>query len=104
MSTELKSIKGWEESEADSWGEYCKPGELVGEDVFDYFLNVLPPESLKKGYLQVGEPHGLGLNPGTGKYQSTYLTFAATKEKGVYRYCGACFPGGTISADVYRKF
>lgn len=104
MSTELKSIKGWEESEADNWGEYCKPGELVGEDVFDYFLNVLPPESLKKGYLQVGEPHGSGMNPRTGKYQSTYLTFVSAEEKRVYRYCGACFPGETVSADIYKKF
>lgn len=104
MSMELKSIKGWEKSEAASWGEYCKPGELVGEDVFDYFLNVLPPESLKKGYLQVGEPHGSRLNPRTGKYQSTYLTFVSAGEKGVYRYCGASFPGGTVSADIYKKF
>ncbi len=32
------------------------------------------------------------MNPKTGKYEQTYLTFEQV-EKGVYRYCGHCFAG-----------
>ena len=49
--TEIKSIKGWEASKHNSWGAYCNPGDLVSEDVFEYFLNILPPKRLSAGYL-----------------------------------------------------
>lgn len=100
-NTEIKTIKGWEKyadehsGENTDWGTYCKPGDIVGEDVYNYFLDILPPRSFWRGYLQVGEPHSTAMNSKTGKYQSTYATFVATDEKGVYKYCGICFAGET---------
>lgn len=50
-NTEIKTIKGWEKfadehsGESTDWGAYCKPGDIVGEDVYDYFLDILPPRT-----------------------------------------------------------
>lgn len=80
-NTEIKTIKGWEKyadehsRENTDWGAYCKPGDIVGEDVYDYFLNILPPRTLTQSLLQVGEPHSHMMNQKTGKYQATYATF-----------------------------
>lgn len=90
----VKTIEGWYKSECYSWDDYAKPGDLVDESVFEYFLNILPPRSLQRGYLQVGEPHSHELNPKTGRMQATYMTFTKTEE-GLYRYCGNCFSGET---------
>ena len=39
---EIKTMAGWhefaEKNSNGSWDKYCKPGDLVGEDVYDYFL------------------------------------------------------------------
>lgn len=94
-------MEGWERA-ADksenpvnfSWDDYAKPGDLVDESVYDNFLDVLPPRSMGFGYLQMGEPYSSKMNPKTGKYEQTYLTFEQV-EKGVYRYCGHCFAGQT---------
>lgn len=71
---EIKTLKGWEES-GKNWDDFCKPGELVDEDIYWYFLNILPPRNMGAGYLQVGEPYDSRLNPKTGKYMATYSTF-----------------------------
>jgi hypothetical protein len=103
-NTEIKTIKGWEKfadehsGENTDWDAYCKPGDTVGEDVYDYFLNILPPRHLSQGLMQVGEPHSHMMNPETGKYQATYATFETIgKSDGAifYRYCGNCFAGST---------
>lgn len=103
-NTEIKTIKGWERftdehsGENTDWDAYCKPGDTVGEDVYDYFLNILPPRHLSQGLMQVGEPHSHMMNPETGKYQATYATFETIgKSDGAmfYRYCGNCFTGST---------
>ena len=94
-------MKGWTKAADESenpmnfdWDDYAKPGDLVDEGVYDNFLDALPPRSLEFGYLQMGEPHSTRLNPKTGKYEMTYLTFSRV-EKGIYRYCGHCFAGQT---------
>ena len=103
-NTEIKTIKGWEKfadehsGESTDWGAYCKPGDIVGEDVYDYFLDILPPRTLTQSLLQVGEPHSHMMNLKTGKYQATYATFETIgKSDGAmfYRYCGNCFAGET---------
>ena len=58
-NTEIKTIKGWEKyadehsGENTDWGAYCKPGDIVGEDVYNYFLDILPPRHLSQALLQV---------------------------------------------------
>lgn len=86
-----KTLREWEKH-GGSWGDYCKPGELVEETVYWYFLDIMPPKSMRSGYLQVGEPYDGRLNPKTGKYASTYMTFTKVKD-GLWRYCGNCFAG-----------
>ena len=82
---EIKTLKGWEES-GKNWDDFCKPGELVDEDVYWYFLNILPPRNMGAGYLQVGEPYDSRLNPKTGKYMATYSTFVRGQEM-IVGYC-----------------
>ena len=100
---ELKTLQGWreyaEKNSNGSWDKYCKPGDLVDEEVYDYFLEVLPPRSMERGYLQVGEPHSHQINILTGKWQATYATFRRM-EKGIWMYCGNCFAGMTWDADA----
>ena len=75
-------MEGWTKAANESqnpmnfdWDAYAKPGDLVDEGVYENFLDALPPRSLSFGYLQMGEPHSSRLNPKTGKYEMTYLTF-----------------------------
>ena len=100
---EIKTLDGWhqfaEENKEGSWDKYCKPGDLVDEEVYDYFLDILPPHSMKRGYLQVGEPYSHRQNPATGKWQATFSTFVQVG-KGVWRWCGNCFSGGLFDADA----
>lgn len=98
---EIKTMEGWTKAADESenpmnfdWDAYAKPGDLVDEGVYENFLDALPPRSLSFGYLQMGEPHSSRLNPKTGKYEMTYLTFVRV-EKDTYRYCGHCFAGQT---------
>ena len=56
IKQEIKTLSGWnvfaEENKEGSWDKYCQPGDLVDEGVYDYFLDILPPKSIKRGYLQ----------------------------------------------------
>lgn len=57
----LKTMKDWER-EANgncqySWYDYAKPGDLVDESVFIYFMDVTTPRIYRDGYLQVGAPY-----------------------------------------------
>lgn len=98
---EIKTLKEWEES-GKNWDDFCKPGELVDEDVYWYFLNILPPRNMGAGYLQVGGPYDSRLNPKTGKYMATYSTFVKVGDK-VWKYCGNCFPGESVDIESEDK-
>lgn len=43
----VKSLDGWHKSGLHLWEEYCKPGELVTEDIVDEFTNSVPPTTLR---------------------------------------------------------
>ena len=110
---EVKTIDGWNEYVAKKVEEfkdrqmpigatdfrtYCKPRDLVGEDVFDFFINILPPRTCTGYMLQVGEPYDSRKNPNTGRFENTYETFTkhSRSEYGlIYEYHGDCFAGGT---------
>ena len=98
QSAEIKTIDGWEKSDKNSWDDYAKPGDLVDESVYYYFLDILPPRSMGHGYLQVGEPFSHRINPKTGKYEATYSTFTGAGNR-LYRYCGNCFAGQTENIE-----
>lgn len=95
---ELQCMKDWER-EANgncqySWYDYAKPGDLVDESVFIYFMDVTTPRIYRDGYLQVGAPYSRVMDDEMGTERDTFPTFERV-EKGVYRFCGNCFAGET---------
>jgi len=103
---EVKTMKMWdeftEENPDSCFYDFCKPGDFVGLDIFNHFLDIMPPIRFNKAFLQVGEPYSLEYNPKTEKHQSTYMTFIYDGE-GVYKYCGNCFVGETDDYDTVVK-
>ena len=92
---EMKTLDGWHEYAKahgkSGWSEYCHPGDQISEDVYDYFLDLLPPRTMRGGYFQVGEPSDSRRNPRTGRFANTYPTFL--QKNGTYFYMGDCFAG-----------
>ena len=89
-----KSMADWENSGITSFSDFFAPGDLVTDDVYDNFLNILPPATMSKNLLQVGEPANHVEDPQTGKYRPTYMTF--TRVDGQWRYAGECFARETV--------
>lgn len=100
MNTEIKTLKGWnefaEQTGKYSWNDYARIGDIVSEDVTDYFMNILPPRAMSYGYLQIGElySHRYDIDR---RLKPTYMTFA--KCDGIWRYYGHCFAYETINRD-----
>ena len=90
-----KSMASWENSGLGSFDDYFVPGDIVTEDVYDNFLNILPPATMWKNLLQVGGSVAYEKDPETGKYRATYTTFAKTD--GQWWYVGECFIRETIN-------
>lgn len=94
----VKSLDGWHKSGLHSWEEYCKPGELVMEDIVDQFVNSVPPTTLRSGYVQAGEAYDCQPD-GDGVWRDTYTTFTYHGKDGAGRslwlYNGHCFKNGT---------
>jgi hypothetical protein len=82
----------------DSFSIYAKVGDVIDEEMFDYWLNVLPPLSWSKDYLQSSEPYSH-----TKEGKATYETFS--KELGHWVYLGHCTKGErTPSPSMYGGF
>ena len=97
MFTEIKTLKGWydftERTGKGSIYDYLTKGDIVDEDIVDYFLNLLPPRTLSYGYLQVGEAYNHVYDI-SHRLRPVYMTFA--KCDGIWRYYGNCFAYETI--------
>ena len=98
LRRKLKTMKDWER-EANgncqySWYDYAKPGDLVDESVFIYFMDVTTPRIYRDGYLQVGAPYSRVMDDEMGTECDNFPTFERV-EKGIYRFCGNCFAGET---------
>lgn len=81
----IKTYENWE----GSLDKYLKVGDKVDEEMYEHFLNVLPPLVNRTNMLQVSEPYDYV----DGK--NTYTTF--TKENGYWTYRGNCHKGETIN-------
>lgn len=91
QETPVKTYADW----TGDFDKYAKPGDRVDEELFDYFLNVLPPECyLPGGGFQVGEPYS------TFQGKSTYATFL--RVPGGFIYAGHCHYRDTThrSSDI----
>jgi hypothetical protein len=89
---EIKTMAGWGNNK---FRDYFKKGDEVDEDVYNYFLNILPPFSLRggQGYyagFQVSEPDSDGIDV-NGEMRALYSTFGAKNER--YYYLGLNFKG-----------
>lgn len=81
----MKTIKDYFNSNANTFDEFFRIGDIVGKDVVDEFKNVLPPATDNAYLMQMGEPYShIG-----GK--ATYMTFVSTPQGWQYR--GNCFKG-----------
>lgn len=87
---EVKTMESWYRSGL-NFDDYCFPGDTVGEDIVDYFVNVVSPVTLRYDCMQAGEEHSCEPD-GSGKYRATYTTFHRTGD-GRFRFDGYCFKG-----------
>lgn len=79
----MKTYKDWN----GDLGDYLKVGDVVDQEMADYFLNVMPPACWKGNLIQIGEPY----NHINGK--ATYATILSTTRGWEYR--GHCHRGQT---------
>lgn len=79
----LKTFAGW----TGNLGEYLQPGDFVDEEMYRYFVNVMPPATFSDRVVQIGEPvsHVNG--------RPTFATLQRTPDG--WRYCGNCYRGET---------
>ena len=87
---DVKTMESWYGSGL-NFDDYCFPGDTVGEDIVDYFVNVVSPVTLRYDCMQAGEEHSCEPD-GSGKYRATYTTFHRTGD-GRCRFDGYCFKG-----------
>ena len=98
----MKTMQEWEES-GKSFGDFAAIGEEVDEEIYDYFLDVLPPACLTGRLLQIGEP-AAHREDENGNLRPIFATFERIKvyddpEKpngriAIY-YRGECYLGQT---------
>lgn len=87
----VKTYEGWHQSGLPTFEDYCKPGDMVDEEMVDYFVNVVPPVLMRSTCTQAGEPF-THERAGDGSYKPTYTTFHRVS-KGLWRFDGYCFEG-----------
>lgn len=60
----------------------AKPGQIVEESIYWQMVNCVPPRTLSRNYMQVGEPYGYDFE----KHCDTYSTFV--REDGAWKFLG----------------
>lgn len=83
----MKQFANWKNQGLD---EYLQVGDVVDEEMADYFLNVLPPAAWTSNLIQIGEPYNHVMG------RPTFSTLK--KENGVWIYAGHCFCGESTPA------
>ena len=98
-----KNMNDWHKSNFSSFDDFCKPGDIVDQDIVDEFVNSLPPITYYEEFVQAGEPYSHELDIEDNKYKATYTTFE--KEEGHWIYRGNCFKGKKIDPKyMYDNF
>lgn len=94
----IKTLDGWRKSGLRTWEDYCKPGELVTEDIVDEFVNSVPPVTFRNGIVQAGEAYSTQPDE-NGALKNTYITFTYHDKdsagRSLWRFEGYCFVGQT---------
>ena len=81
-------------------------GQEVSEEVYNNFLNLMPPISLKGGQgwvagFQVGEPYCHRMDSRSGKWKAMFATFTASGDR--YFYHGINFAGEVDSRQFIEE-
>lgn len=95
-----KTMKDWHKSKVGSFEQFCKPGDIVGEDIVNEFLNSVPPITHREKFVQAGEPYSHELDREDNKFKATYTTFE--KEDAHWIYKGNCFRNKNID-QTYKE-
>lgn len=99
MTTIIKTYANW----TGDLYEYLQVGDIVDNEIYNHFVNVMPPACLNSKLVQMGEPY----SHVNGK--PTYETLA--KVDGNWTYCGHCHWGKievaketavTVDNDFYK--
>jgi len=77
----MKTYENWN----CSLNEYLQIGDIVDEEMADYFIEVLPPATFTNSIIQIGEAYS-HVNG-----RATYSTLKNTSEG--WTYCGNCHRG-----------
>jgi len=93
----IKTLDMWHKSGIDTFNKFCKPGDLVDEDIAMEFANCVPPVTFNSSMIQCGEPYSHVDDPDTGKWKPTFATFTRSGEN--WKYCGTCFAGKTENKE-----
>lgn len=101
LNDKPKTMDEWHKSGMPNFDYYASVGDVVDEEIYDNFLEILPPAAMSYGYLQVGEPSN-HLKDDDGVYRPTFMTFA--KKDNEWHYLGHCFPGKTENRMKPRLF
>lgn len=83
----LKRYADWE----GNLGDFLQIGDLVDEEMADYFVNALPPACWTASIIQMGEAH----NHVEGR--ATYATLKRTADG--WAYAGNCYRRETVNIE-----
>ncbi len=78
----------WQKSDLE-FKDFAKVGDVVDEGIVNWFAECVPPITYNSDLIQCGEAYGHRDNPRTGRFEGTYITFAKTGDKWIYK--GICF-------------
>lgn len=94
IEDKIKSLQGWNESEAKTLMDYLHIGDKVDRKLIDNLIDSLPPITLNGEIVQIG-----GAYSSDNKGRTTYITFARERPFGDWCYKGACIKGETINKE-----
>lgn len=78
----LKTYKNWK----GSLNSYLQIGDKVDEEMYEYFINVMPPVTFNSKMVQMGEPYS-----SSREGKPTYLTLEKIDNEWIYK--GTCHAG-----------
>lgn len=84
----MKTFKEWT---GEKITDYLQIGDVVDNEMYNHFLNILPPITNTSYILQVGGMIDVEKDE-NGIDKPTYITFTKDKESEGWIYQGECFP------------
>ena len=89
---DIKTYEQWRELRI-NFTKYVDVGDLVDEEMADFFVSTVFPTTYNEDLIQCGEEYDVGYDEETGEEGYTYFTFKREGEH--WRYCGTCMKGRT---------